>query len=769
MSDIQFLNDLNDNQRAAVEYIDGPSLVIAGAGSGKTRVLTYKVAYLMKCGLPPTSILALTFTNKAAREMKSRIANMVNPQMARYLWMGTFHSIFGRILRNEADKIGFTKNFTIYDSADSNSLIKAIVKELQLDEKQYKPSAVHGRISMAKNNLVTSDKYANSIEQRNADKYAKMPAIYQIYEIYTARCRQADAMDFDDLLLLTNVLFRNHPDVLQKYQNAFSYILVDEYQDTNFAQYLIIKKLAEQHERICVVGDDAQSIYSFRGANIDNILKFQNSYTRAKVFKLEQNYRSTQNIVNAANSLIYKNQQQIHKNVFSENNEGERIKLISVFTDLEEGVTVADNITDLNKIEKYNFSEIAILYRTNAQSRVLEDSLRKKNIPYRIYGGLSFYQRKEIKDVIAYCRLVCNRNDEEALKRIINVPARGIGDTTVNKLFECSIIHAVSVWEILNNILGYNLSVNSGTAAKLTKFREMIDVFGSKMETINVYDLMTEIVKVTGIINDTYTDKSPESQSRRENVEELLTAAHNFLETRTENGETALLTDFLSDIALLTDQDTDKDEKDDKVTMMTIHSAKGLEFKAVFVVGMEEGLFPSPYCQTPSEIEEERRLFYVAITRAELRCVITYSKSRFRNGTTNFSNPSRFLQDIDTQYIEKISAEDKIFSPRKFSFDDEKIDFERNIFNKTKIANTNSTNPYPSSYKKLTKISDVDSPFVPIDNPTYSNGTMLRHSIFGVGQVISSSFVGNNEKVEIDFGKSGKKSLLLKFAKLERI
>ena len=771
MSDLQFLNELNVSQRAAVEYIEGPSLVIAGAGSGKTRVLTYKVAYLLKRGLPPSSILALTFTNKAAREMKSRIANMVNPQTARYLWMGTFHSIFGRILRNEADKIGFTKNFTIYDSADSNSLIKAIIKELFLDEKQYKPSAVHGRISMAKNNLITPDKYANSIEQRNADKYAKMPAIHQIYAIYTARCRQADAMDFDDLLLLTNVLFRNNPDILQKYQNAFSYILVDEYQDTNFAQYLIVKKLAEQHERICVVGDDAQSIYSFRGANIDNILKFQTAYPRAKVFKLEQNYRSTKNIVNAANSLISKNEQQIRKKVFSENTEGERIKLVSVFTDIEEGITVADSIADFKNIEKYNFSDIAILYRTNAQSRVLEDSLRKQGIPYRIYGGLSFYQRKEIKDVIAYCRLTCNRNDEEALKRIINVPARGIGATTIEKLFECAVTHSVSVWDVLQNMLKYNLPVNSGTAAKLTKFREMIDLFGSKIETTDVYNLMTEIVKVTGIINDTYLDKSPENLNRRQNVEELLTAAHNFYETRTQNDETALLTDFLADIALLTDQDTDKDEKSDRVTMMTIHSAKGLEFKTVFVVGMEENLFPSPYCQELREIEEERRLFYVAITRAEQRCIITYSKSRFRNGTTNFSNPSRFLQDIDKQYIEKINTEDNIFSPRKFSFDDERTVFSQSSL-KQVISDfagmTGRTNDFPAQ-KKLTKISDIHSPSAPTDNPTYSEGTMLRHSIFGIGKVISSSFTGNNEKVEIDFGKNGKKSLLLKFAKLEKV
>ena len=508
---MEFLNELNESQRRAVEFTDGASLVIAGAGSGKTRVLTYKIAYLLKQGLAPSSILALTFTNKAAREMKTRMGMMVGEKTARYLWMGTFHSVFSRILRNEADKIGFSKNFTIYDSSDSNSLIKSIVKELKLDEKIYKHGLIHSRISFAKNNLITPDAYLGNADLLKADMHSRIPMLSDIYKIYCNRCKQADAMDFDDLLLQTNVLFRNNPDVLRKYQQAFGYILVDEYQDTNFAQYLIVKKLAEQHERICVVGDDAQSIYSFRGANIDNILQFKNSYKTAQVFKLEQNYRSTQTIVNAANSLIDKNSQQIRKTVFSEKETGKPIKILNVFTDLEEGAVVAQNISNLRYKDRYAFQQIAILYRTNSQSRVLEEALRKQGIPYRIYGGLSFYQRKEIKDVIAYCRLICNPNDEEALKRIINYPARGIGDTTLNKLIDCSQLHAVSAWEVLTDMLKFNLQVNAGTANKLAQFREMINVFAAQVTTQNAYDLVNSIVKITGVISDTFVDRSPEN------------------------------------------------------------------------------------------------------------------------------------------------------------------------------------------------------------------------------------------------------------------
>lgn len=766
---MDFLNELNESQRRAVEYIDGASLVIAGAGSGKTRVLTYKIAYLLKKGLAPSSILALTFTNKAAREMKARIATMVGERTARYLWMGTFHSVFSRILRNEADKIGYTKNFTIYDSSDSNSLIKAIVKELKLDEKVYKHGFVHSRISFAKNNLITPEAYLGNPDLMKADMNARVPMLSDIYKIYCDRCKQADAMDFDDLLLKTNVLFRNHPDVLQKYQQAFSYILVDEYQDTNFAQYLIVKKLAELHERICVVGDDAQSIYSFRGANIDNILQFKNSYHNAQIFKLEQNYRSTQTIVNAANSLIDKNAAQIRKNVFSEKETGKPIKILSVFTDLEEGTVVAQNISNLRYNEKFNFQQVAILYRTNSQSRILEEALRKQGIPYRIYGGLSFYQRKEIKDVIAYCRLVCNPNDEEALKRIINYPARGIGDTTVNKLVECAQLHAVSSWEVLTDMLRYNLPVNAGTATKLAQFRDMIRVFMAQVTTQNAYDLANSIVKITGVISDTFVDRSPENLSKQENVQELLKAIHEYCETREKENETAFLPDFLSEISLLTDQDTDKETDADKVTMMTVHAAKGLEFKAVFIVGMEEDLFPSAYTVgSERELEEERRLFYVAITRAEELCFISYSKSRFRNGKTNFSNPSRFIKDIDPQYLD--SPKEKDFEPRqnRFSDWDDDLEIERNRFGKTSYSKPAPTEPFvPQTLKRLVKIENGSNEKVTIPNGSIPVDKFVKHAAFGIGKVLNVYIDNGNEKAEIDFGEKGVKSLLLKFAKLE--
>lgn len=764
---MEFLNELNENQRRAVEYVDGASLVIAGAGSGKTRVLTYKIAYLLKKGLAPSSILALTFTNKAAREMKARIATMVGERTARYLWMGTFHSIFSRILRNEAEKIGYSKNFTIYDSSDSNSLIKSIVKELKLDEKQYKHGFVHSKISFAKNNLITPEAYLGNTDLLKSDMTARVPRISDIYQIYCNRCKQADAMDFDDLLLQTNVLFRNHPDVLHRYQQAFGYILVDEYQDTNFAQYLIVKKLAEQHERICVVGDDAQSIYSFRGANIDNILQFKNAYHNAQIFKLEQNYRSTQTIVNAANSLIDKNVAQIRKNVFSEKDSGKPIKILNVFTDLEEGTVVAQNIFQLNFKEHYNFQQIAILYRTNSQSRVLEEALRKQGIPYRIYGGLSFYQRKEIKDVIAYCRLICNPHDEEALKRIINYPARGIGDATVNKIVECAQLHAVSAWEVLMDMLRYNLPVNAGTANKLAQFREMVNVFAEQLETQTAYDLVNSVVKITGVISDTFTDRSPESLSRQENVQELLKAIHEFCETKQANSESAFLPDFLSEVSLLTDQDTDKDASTDKITMMTVHAAKGLEFRAVFIVGMEEDLFPSAYTVgSERELEEERRLFYVAITRAEELCFISYSKSRFRNGKTNFSNPSRFIKDIDPQYLD--APKENEFEPKQKRFGDWDDDLE---FERTRFGNQ-------STYSKPHLKASVDPPFlkrlVKIENDkteisingSIPTGAFVKHGIFGIGKVLDVKMINGNEKAEIDFGDKGVKSLLLKFAKL---
>ncbi|MDD3321071.1 MAG: exodeoxyribonuclease V subunit gamma [Paludibacter sp.] len=765
--EISFLNELNNNQRQAVEYTDGASLVIAGAGSGKTRVLTYKIAYLLKTGMQPSSILALTFTNKAAREMKERIASMVGEKTARYLWMGTFHSIFSRILRSEAELIGYSKNFTIYDSADSKSLVKSIVKELKLDDKVYKHGFVQSRISYAKNNLITPDAYLANTEILKADVSSRIPLLKDIYKIYAHRCKQADAMDFDDLLLQTNVLFRNHPEILQKYQHRFGFVLVDEYQDTNFAQYLIVKKLAEQHEKICVVGDDAQSIYSFRGANIDNILTFKNAYKNAQIFKLEQNYRSTQTIVNAANSLIDKNSQQIRKTVFSEKETGKPIKILNVFTDYEEGFIVANNISDLHSVNDYQYQDIAILYRTNSQSRVMEEALRKQSIPYRIYGGLSFYQRKEIKDVIAYCRLVCNPNDEEALKRIINYPTRGIGETTINKLIECAQLHAVSAWEVLTDILKYNLAVNAGTANKLAQFRSMIDVFAEQINIQSAYDLAKSIIKTSGVISDTYTDRSPESMSRQENVEELLKAIHEFCETEKTDGEpTALLPDFLSEVSLLTDQDTDKETNKDKVTLMTVHAAKGLEFKVVFIVGMEEELFPSPFCtQSERELEEERRLFYVAITRAEELCFISYAKSRFKNGKTNFSNPSRFIKDIDPQYLE-LPVE--IIPKQKNIGDwDEDMEFERNRFKSSFSKPILKENILPQTPKRLVKLSNSDNNKVPIENSSVPSGSFVKHAVFGIGKVLETSIVNGNEKADIDFGEKGVKSLLLKFAKLE--
>ncbi|NDP20582.1 MAG: UvrD-helicase domain-containing protein [Paludibacter sp.] len=764
--ELEFLKELNESQRKAVQYTDGASLVIAGAGSGKTRVLTYKIAYLLKTGMAPSSILALTFTNKAAREMKERIAMMVGEKTARYLWMGTFHSVFSRILRSEAELIGYSKNFTIYDSADSKSLVKSIVKELKLDDKVYKHGFVQSRISYAKNNLITPDAYLANSDLMKADVSSKIPLMSDIYKIYCNRCKQADAMDFDDLLLQTNVLFRNHPDVLQNYQQRFGFILVDEYQDTNFAQYLIVKKLAEQHEKICVVGDDAQSIYSFRGANIDNILKFKSSYQHAQVFKLEQNYRSTQTIVNAANSLIDKNSQQIKKTVFSEKETGNQIKLLSVFTDFEEGFVVANNISDLRSENNYRYQDIAILYRTNSQSRVMEEALRKQTIPYRIYGGLSFYQRKEIKDVIAYCRLVCNPNDEEALKRIINYPARGIGDTTVNKLIECSQLHAVSAWEVLTDMLKYNLPVNAGTANKLAQFRSMIDVFAEQVTIQSAYDLANSIIKVSGVISDTYGDHSPESMSRQDNVQELLKAIHEFCDIKIADGEPiALLPDFLSEVSLLTDQDTDKDTDKDKITLMTVHAAKGLEFKAVFIVGMEEELFPSPFSQNERELEEERRLFYVAITRAEERCFISYAKSRFKNGKTNFSNPSRFIKDIDEQYLE-MPVEAKPKQARISDWDND-MEVERKRFQPTFSKPIIRENVLPQNPKRLVKVGSSAGDKFLVENATIPTGVFVKHALFGIGKVLETSLVNGNEKAEIDFGEKGVKSLLLKFAKLE--
>ncbi len=766
---MDFLKELNKNQLEAVSYIDGPSLVIAGAGSGKTRVLTYKIAYLLSMNIHPASILSLTFTNKAAREMRSRIGELVGNDTSRYLWMGTFHSIFSRILRNEADRIGFTKDFSIYDTTDSKSLIKDIVKELKLDPKVYKPGNIHSRISNAKNNLITAEAYYSNSDIHKSDMQANVPRTAEIYAIYSKRCKQANAMDFDDLLLQTNILFRDHPDVLEKYQNHFKYILVDEYQDTNFSQYLIIKSLADIHQRICVVGDDAQSIYSFRGANIDNILKFQQNYKNSKLFKLEQNYRSTQTIVNAANSLIDKNSEQIKKKVFSENREGEPIQITTVMTDIEEGFQVASNIKALNKYDNIDYEECAILYRTNSQSRVMEEALRKQNIPYRIYGGLSFYQRKEIKDMIAYFRLISNHSDEEALKRIINYPARGIGDVTVNKISAAAQLHEVSMWEIISDMLKYNLDVNAGTAGRLTKFKELIDNFTKQIYTLQAHELAQLIVKASGILSDTIHDKSVENLSKIDNIQELLNAIYEFskLKIEEENAEFVSLPEFLSEVSLLTDQDTNTEDDNNKVTLMTVHAAKGLEFKVVYIVGMEEQLFPSPYAFNPREMEEERRLFYVAITRAKERCFISHAKSRYRNGQANFANPSRFLRDIDIQYVQQ----EEVYGGfgNQSSFFNQTNEVQRNRFREKPFENRNRNVETfsQSTPRNLTKIKGDSSEIISKENKDLPIGAYVKHSVFGIGKILETTIENGNEKAKIDFGEKGVKSLLLKFAKLE--
>ena len=653
------LNDLNESQRKAVEYIDGPSLVIAGAGSGKTRVLTYKIAYLLQQGVKPWSIMALTFTNKAAREMKERIGKLVGQELAQHLYMGTFHSIFSRILRAEAQHIGFTNNFTIYDESDSRSLIKTIVKEMGLDEKVYKPASVHSRISMAKNNLMSADNYARDKELYQADQRAKMPRVGDIFITYVQRCQQANAMDFDDLLTLTFKLFQEHEDIRKKYADRFDFLLVDEYQDTNHAQMRIVMQLCKEKERVCAVGDDSQSIYSFRGANIDNILSFQSRFKEAKLFKLEQNYRSTQSIVEAANSLIKHNSNQIPKNVYSKNDKGERLIYKPAYSDKEEALIVCREIKRIKRQDDCQYSDFAILYRTNAQSRSFEEEFRKQGIPYRIYGGLSFFQRKEIKDVIAYFRLVANPDDEEAFKRIINYPARGIGNTTLAKIATCALDNHVSFWQVISSPEHYDLGVNKGTLAKLESFRLMISGFVEKSASMNAFDLGDTIVKESGISADIYKSGSrdPEDLARQENLEELLGGMQSFVEECREEGreQEAYLTDYLQGVALLTDLDSKGDDDEPRVSLMTVHASKGLEFPTVFVVGLEENIFPSAIVSTLRELEEERRLLYVAITRAEKHCILTSAKNRFRYGKMEFGNPSRFIKEIDSAFIQEDS------------------------------------------------------------------------------------------------------------------
>lgn len=778
------LDHLNKQQREAVEYISGPSLIIAGAGSGKTRVLTYKIAYLLQQGYMPHSILALTFTNKAAREMKERIAEIIGWKYARYLWMGTFHSVFSRILRTEAEKIGFTSNFTIFDSADSRNMIKTIIKQYQLDDKVYKPAKVQAIISNAKNALISPQMYAQNKELLEYDQRSKMPVLKDIYRDYNNRLKASNTMDFDDLLFYTNVLFRDHPDVLKSYQERYQFILVDEYQDTNFAQYLVVKQLADAHHRVCVVGDDAQSIYSFRGANIDNILKFKEVYSESKLFKLEQNYRSTQNIVNAANSLIQQNREQIKKTIYSENDEGERIEISSAFSDFEEGVIVSNKIWDIRRDKKASYSDFVILYRTNAQSRIFEEALRKKNIPYRIYGGLSFYQRKEIKDVIAYFRMVVNPYDEEAFRRIINFPTRGIGDTTLNKIADTARLHNVSLWEIIGDSLGYNLNVNAGTAKKLSVFRELIESFISQLQELSAYELASRIVKQSGIATEAYQDQTPEGMSRQENLQELLGGIHEFCESRKEEGLGGIgLMDFLSEVSLLSDQDTDKEADQEKVTMMTVHASKGLEFKNVFVVGLEEDLFPSAMAKNEFRgLEEERRLFYVAITRAKEYCMITYAKSRFRNGQINASNPSRFLRDIDTCYL---NVNGGVLGGGGFGVLNRPETYTNDLYDYTNTPRASYPERPVTQRQPTVPRQEVSLPpasprsnFVNARNATpkasagvnsgeVQVGAIIKHERFGVGKVTAVTGDPDSRKATVEFENSGVKQLLLKFARFE--
>ena len=652
---MDLLNDLNEAQRKAVEYIDGPSLVIAGAGSGKTRVLTYKIAYLLSQGMKPWSIMALTFTNKAAKEMRERISKLVGEDLAQHLYMGTFHSIFSRILRAEAEHIGFNNNFTIYDETDSRSLLKAIIKEMGLSDKEYKPAAVHSKISMAKNNLVSAESYASDQAIYEQNKRAKMPEVGKIFVAYQQRCKQANAMDFDDLLTLTFKLFKENENIRRKYAERFDYILVDEYQDTNHVQMSIVMQLCKEKQRVCAVGDDSQSIYSFRGANIDNILNFQKQLEGTKLFKLEQNYRSTQTIVEAANSLIRHNHNQIPKDVFSENAKGEKLQYKPAYSDKEEAVIVSKDIKRIKRADNCAYNDFAILYRTNAQSRSFEEEFRKQGIPYRIYGGLSFYQRKEIKDIIAYFRLVANPDDEEAIKRIINYPARGIGATTVTKIANCAHQNQVSFWEVIGEPEHYGLGVNKGTQTKLANFRLLISSFIDRSHTTDVYELGDAIIRESGISQDIMSGKNADDLARQENLEEFLSGMSAFVEERREEGrmDETFLTDYLQDVALLTDADSDGEKDEPRVSLMTVHAAKGLEFATVFVVGLEENIFPSPIAAASArELEEERRLLYVAITRAEKHCILTNAKNRWRYGTMEFDNPSRFIDEIDANLIE---------------------------------------------------------------------------------------------------------------------
>ena len=751
------LSQLNNSQREAVVYCDGPQLVIAGAGSGKTRVLTYKIAYLLAhYDMAPWNILALTFTNKAAREMKERIGRLVGQERAQRLQMGTFHSVFARILRTEAERIGFGANFTIYDQSDSRSLVKSIIKEMELDDKTYKPAAVADRISMAKNHLLQPQQYATSSWAAD-DAQHKRPMVSHIYNRYAERCRQANAMDFDDLLVQTYVLLRDHEDVRQKYVDRFRYVLVDEYQDTNFAQQAIVLQLTKEHGRVCVVGDDAQSIYSFRGANIDNILDFQKQYEGARLYKLEQNYRSTQLIVQAANSLIHKNERQIRKEVYSENEKGEKLMLKPAYSDREEAMIVCNDIKRLKRQDRCEYSDFAILYRTNAQSRSFEEQMRKDGIPYRIYGGLSFYQRKEIKDVIAYFRVVANPDDEEALRRIINYPTRGIGDTTVGKIVETANQHSVSLWRVIAQPIVFDLKLSKGTLTKLEAFKQLVDGWRERIDKEDAYELGHSIIMESGISKDIYSSSNPEDLSRQENLEEFLGGMQDFVESRKEEDreqETGL-SDFLQEVALLTDLDSEGDEEQPKVSLMTIHAAKGLEFPTVFVVGLEENIFPSPMCVgSMREIEEERRLLYVAITRAEKHCILTCAQNRFRYGKMEMDSPSRFIKDIEPSLL-NVEGGASISSHTSASY-------RRPVQNPRPVATQFVADAKP----RLVPVRrEAPRPQSAIGNIGLAEGNVIEHQRFGVGRVVKVEGTGENTKATVEFKNAGTKQLLLKFAK----
>jgi len=763
-----YLESLNSAQREAVINTEGASLVIAGAGSGKTRVLTYRIAHLLKNGIPPSAILALTFTNKAAREMKARIATEVGNNVSRHLWMGTFHAIFSRILRAEAETIGYPSTFTIYDTQDSKSLIKSVIKSLNLDDATYKPGVILNRISTAKNNLITPVAYHQNPLMREADQGARIPRTGEIYLEYSKRCKNAGAMDFDDLLLITNILFKNHPEILSKYQQLFRYILVDEYQDTNFSQYLIVKRLAEIHHNICVVGDDAQSIYSFRGARIENILNFKNDYPGYNTYKLEQNYRSTQVIVDAANSLIAKNKHQLQKTVFSENAKGERIKVLTAMNEHEEGYLVVNEIFDYRMKDHQDYSDFAILYRTNAQSRVFEEILRKRNIPYKIYGGLSFYQRKEIKDILSYFRLIINTKDDESFKRIINYPARGIGATTLNKLEDAAATSGCSIFEVANYPERMLLAgLNAGVIKKISVFTQLISKFSDLFATTEAYEMANKIASESGILTELYQDKSPENLSRYENTQELLNAIQDFSLAAKEEGRPGGLQVFMEDVALLTDQDNDKDVDSDKVTLMTVHSSKGLEFKNVFIVGLEENLFPSGFSGTLtlSELEEERRLFYVALTRSENQAWLSFAQQRFRWGKAEFCNPSRFIGEIDHQFLEIQNSR----SIPQFRNQELMADRSNNHLQREETKYQPPRKPEITGQRIQTSKSVLSSNSEPFqsDSPDKIKiGMFVEHERFGRGKVMNIEGKMPDIKAKVFFPNAGEKNLLLKFAKL---